>query len=453
MRTSLPFVLIFTVVFLFLPGKTNAMTLTEAIEKALNNNPQIKASKAETNAVKSKIYQAQSYRNPKLGFTATWAKMNEAPAMEMPELHLGIANIQVPDLPLSRETLSIGALTLSVPLTTSGRIEHGIAQAKAGTEVMEFKTAVIEEEIAFLTIKAYLTAAFAEKVENVNRQAYDTFNEHLRQANRLWEEKQIAKYEVIRAETEVANAKKKLTDTQNARFMAIAVLQNIIGENPGKEVSLDTDITFPALQEHKLYLTFVDEEIKQSNSLNMLHSTDKMLREAELGAKAEHLPTIGAFAAKILYHNDQPFTTPSTIVGLTLNIPLYDGGSSSAKVLQQKALREKNEYDIKSTQNKLLLEAVQHNLEAENALVALESSTKAIELATESLRLAKRRFAEGVGTGIEITDATLALLIAQTNQIQAEYQYTMAVYGLAKISNKLWLVMGIEEKQIKRGYE
>ncbi len=446
MKLAVCFLLIFTASFLLTSNRASAMTLKEAVQKTLEHNPQIKGSKAEENAVRSKVREAQSYRNPKVGFTATLAGMNEAPAMKVPEVELLGRVIKIPDLPLSASTISLGTVGLTVPITTSGRIEHGIAQARAGVAAMEFKTAVLEEEIAFLTIKTYLTSVLAGKIENVNQEAYNTLNEHLQQANRLFEEKQIPKYEVIRAEAEVANAQKKLIDAKNARLLAIAVLQDLIGNNPEEELTLDTDIVLPPTQDHKRYMALVDEAIKQSHALNALEATDKMFHEAELVAKAEHLPTLGAFATQILYHNDQPFTIPSSIIGVALNIPLYDGGTSGAKAAEQRALREKNQNDFKKTQNILYLEVVKFNLDAENAQESLKTSAKAIELATESLRLAQKRFAEGVGTGIEISDATLALLIAQTNEIEAKYQYTLAIYGLAKISNKLWQAMDIEEK-------
>jgi len=430
---------LWTAIALFAWMPLCAMTLDEAVQKALENNPQIKEAKAEIAAVRAKVSEAKSYRNPKLDFTTAVAKMNESPEMKMPELHLamlGGAPLALPDMSLSNTTLAIGAVSLTMPITTGGRVKHGINQAKAGVEATESKYEAAREEIAFFTIKAYLTAVLAGKVERVNREAYDTINKHLYQATRLFEESQIPRYEVLRAETEVANAQKRLTDAQSNRLLAIAFLQNMLGNSPEQEITLDTDITAPP-EISEQYAALADEAVRHSQALHALDAKDKMYREAEAGAKSERMPTLAAFASRILYMNEQPFTVPSTIGGVVLNIPIFDGGASGAKAAEQRALRKKNEYEREKTQNSLRIEVLQYNLELKNSKSALELSEKSIESAAESLRLAERRFAEGVGTGIEVSDAALALLVARTNQIQAQYQLNLATYGLAKTSGKL----------------
>ena len=437
---------LYAAIALFAWSPLCAMTLDEAVRKALENNPQIQEAKAEISAIRAKVSEAKSHRYPKLDFAAAVAVMNEEPEMKMPELHLaalGGMPISLPNMALSDSTVSIGALNLSMPLFTSGRVGHGVNQAKAGTEAVEAAYEAVRAEVAFLTIKAYLTAVLTTRVEHVNRQAYDTINEHLGHAVRLFEENQIPRYEVLRAETEVANAKKRLTDAQNNRDLAIAFLQNLMGASPGREITLDTDIT-PIPEVVEQYDALADEAVRQSHALIALEAKDKMYREAEAGAKSERLPVLAAFASQVLYHNEQPFTIPSTIAGVVLNVPLFDGGASGAKAAGQRAMRKKNEYEKEKTQNNLRLEVMQYNLDLKSSKSALESSKKSIETAAESLRLAELRFAEGVGTGIEISDAALALLVARTNEIQARHQNNLAAYGLAKTSNKLLQIVNAE---------
>jgi len=424
----------------------SAMTLDEAVRQALDNNPQIREAEAEVKAIRAKVNEAKSHMYPTLGFTTAAVVMNEAPEMKMPEMHidmLGGVPLMLPNMPLSDTTISVGALNLSMPIITGGRVKHGVNQAKAGAEAAGAGYEAAREEIAFFTIKAYLSAVFACNVEHSADEAYDTINKHLRQAIRLFEERQIPRYEVLRAETEAANAKKRLTDAQNNRRLSAAFLQNLIGNSPELEIALDTDIAL-LTEIDEQYDTQTGEAVQSSHALHALEAKDRMYREAEAGAKSERMPVLAAFASRVLYSNEQPFTIPSTIAGVVLNVPIFDGGTSGAKAAEQRALREKNEYERKKTQNNLRLEVMQYTLDMESAKSALESTEKSIETAMESLRLAERRFAEGVGTGIEISDAALALLVARTNEIQARYQFNLAAYGLAKTSGKLWQILNIE---------
>ena len=432
------------VLFAWMP--LSVVTLDEAVRKALDNNPQVREAVADVNAIKAKVNEVKSLRYPTLGFSTATVVMNEAPEMKMPEIHLDMLGgipLSLPNMPLIDTTISIGALNFSMPIITGGRVRHGVNQVKAGAEAIEAGYEAVREEVAFFTIKAYLSAVLAGKVEHAAGEAYNTINEHLRQAIRLFEERQIARYEVLRAETEAANAKKRLTDAQNNRRLSTAFLQNLIGNSPELEIALDTDIAL-LTEIAEQYETQVDEAALNSYALEALEAKDRMYREAEAGAKSERMPVLAAFASRVLYSNEQPFTIPSTIAGVVLNVPIFDGGTSGAKAAEQRALRERNEYERIKTQNNLRLEVMQYTLDMESSKSALESTEKSIETALESLRLAERRFAEGVGTGIEISDAALALLIARTNEIQARYQFNLAAYGLAKTSGKLWQILNIE---------
>jgi outer membrane protein TolC len=57
--------------------------------------------------------------------------------------------------------------------------------------------------------------------------------------------------------------------------------------------------------------------------------------------------------------------------------------------------------------------------------------------AEEALRIARVRFQAGMATGVEVTDAEVALTQAKTNQVNAEYDYLLAQAKLEKAIGKL----------------
>jgi outer membrane protein TolC len=60
----------------------------------------------------------------------------------------------------------------------------------------------------------------------------------------------------------------------------------------------------------------------------------------------------------------------------------------------------------------------------------LASAQKAAELATESLRLATKRFEVGTGTSLEVLDANVSLTAAQISIQQALYGMDLAYLGI-----------------------
>lgn len=434
------------ILFLLISIKAaQAITLPEAVSKAVSNNPQIYQGQSEIKAAQAKVKEVRSKKNPNVNFTAMLVGMDKSPSMELPEMHLNLGplgerSLNLPSLPLANETISAGIVSLTVPITTGGRIENGIKQAQAGESATVFKHEAIKKEIAFQAAKAYLTAVLAEKVEAANEAAYNTVNEHVEIAKKLFEQRQIAKYELFRAETELANAKKRLMDSQNNKKLAIAVLKNIMGTPDHEDIVLESDISDVLTSE-----VSTDEEnaLENSEMIKALLAKDEMYKSAERVARSEKMPVLAGFASRILYANEQPFTMPKNIIGLMLNVPLYDGGLSSAKIEEQSALAQGNKYEQVKTENNIKLEVLKYTLEMQTARESLKANEKAIDTAKEALRLAERRFEEGVGAGIEVSDASLSLLTAQTNRAVSLYQYKTAYYCLAKYSPDFWNIMGI----------
>jgi outer membrane protein TolC len=174
-----------------------------------------------------------------------------------------------------------------------------------------------------------------------------------------------------------------------------------------------------------------------SKDLQALQCRDSMYAAGEKEAMAEKHPTLSLVASQQLFLNAQPFTSPGGFLGLLANIPLLDGGLARAEREEQQALRARNQDDIKQLSDGVQLEVHKYYLDLLSARKALEAADQAVSLAHESLRLATRRFEEGQGTGVEKTDAILALSLAETNREQARYQNDLAYYGLKKAMGQL----------------
>ncbi len=434
------------ILFLTLSVPASALTIKEAVEATLSNNPQIKSAQADIKAADAKIRQVKSYNLPKAGIKAIYSVMDEAPSIDLPDMNISLGPINktivIPPIELTRNYISAGTLNISYPIYTGGRIKHGLMQAEYGKEAYTNIYRATENEFAFAAAKAFLTLQLAVEAQNVSQQAYDTIKEHLDQANKLFEHKQIAKYEVIRAETELENAHKKLIEAKNNVRLSCAVLNSLMGRAPESDLSISPF----EFSEQTLFSDISSEQaLSSSYTIKAIQAKERVFYEAGKVASAEHRPTAGLFASKILYANKQPFSTPNLIGGVILNIPLYDGGLSHSKAKEQEALREKTINDLHKAENDIKLQLTNYAIEIENAKESTNAAKKAMQLAQESLRLAQRRFAEGIGTGLEITDANLALSAAQMSIIQAKYQYNIACFGIAKTTNTLWQILDIKD--------
>ena len=120
------------------------------------------------------------------------------------------------------------------------------------------------------------------------------------------------------------------------------------------------------------------------------------------------------------------FWAPSSYVGLSLNVPIFDGLNKKAKVQ-----RAELDLELARNQQKDLGRAIQ--LEVKNARTNYFNASKRLESQKKNLALAEHiyettqvKYREGVGSSLETTQAEQSLYATQSNYIQALYDLLLA---------------------------
>jgi outer membrane protein TolC len=109
----------------------------------------------------------------------------------------------------------------------------------------------------------------------------------------------------------------------------------------------------------------------------------------------------------------------NSLWGLRLSFPIFDGLQRRNRVKQAEFAVKKSENDIENLKLGIDFEAAQAKTSLRNSLLALESQKKNMELGNTVLDLARRKYKEGVGSNIEVTQAQSELLQAQNNYFAA----------------------------------
>ena len=117
---------------------------------------------------------------------------------------------------------------------------------------------------------------------------------------------------------------------------------------------------------------------------------------------------------------------PSWNAGLVLSWQIYDGGSSRAS----QRIANANLTSAKASRDALVISLTSELDAARARIVAnranVTASTEAVEAARAQLKLADARYAQGLGSQIELADAQTAVTTAEGNLIQAEWQLANA---------------------------
>lgn len=175
-----------------------------------------------------------------------------------------------------------------------------------------------------------------------------------------------------------------------------------------------------------------------------LLEAQKKLNEYDLQSKkAQYLPKLTANGSYALSYQNNSFgdlystSFPSGFIGLTLNIPIYNGGQRSNQVKQSQITVQKAQNNLDNAKNALKLEASKATVTYINGLRTLKNQQHSQELAREVLRVSRIKYQQGVGSSIEVTQAQTALESADNTYIQGLYDALVSKVDLDKAYGRI----------------
>ncbi|MDX1909726.1 MAG: TolC family protein [Bacteroidia bacterium] len=173
-----------------------------------------------------------------------------------------------------------------------------------------------------------------------------------------------------------------------------------------------------------------------------LQSTDIKLLERqaslnELGLKVTkqgYIPSLAGFATTSLQSQTNEFSGfgeqnnwfNATAIGLSLNIPVFDGFRRDAQIRQAEVDLLKSRSVLRETQNAYSIQFYNADKKLEVAKAALEAQKANRELAEKVYALSQLRYQQGVAPLSDVLNAETAQKEAQTNYLAALIQTQLA---------------------------
>lgn len=238
-------------------------------------------------------------------------------------------------------------------------------------------------------------------------------------------------FDVLRSQTQLDNNRQALIQSRNQLLIAKNGFANTLGIDPSTPVDL-ADIPeipqLPTLDEATLLDQAITRRPEYYQADTNILKANKNVRLARRNLE----PYLNASATAAYNLTTPAFGTQKDTgsLGLTLSVPLWDGGTTreaikAARADERQSLIQKDQFvrGIKA-------EVQQAIISVRDAYERQTTTAATVTQAREALRLANVRYQAGVGTQLEINDAQTALTQAETNQVNARYDYLSAIARL-----------------------
>ena len=409
---------------------TRPLSLADAVDVALQQNSSVLKARSDLEASYGVVVQTRAIAIPKIQATGNYTDSDPNAVDRFPFASAGtnLFNFTQP-----HQSWNAGIQVVQ-SIYEGGRITSALRTAKLTKEqaLLQYETVVADTLLA--TRVAYYDVLVAEQQIVVREASVNLLTKELEDQQRRFDAGTVPRFNVLRAEVAVANARPALIRARNAHRIAKNNLVNVLGYNLPREVWEDVPLQLTDKLEAEPYQVelplAIGQALEKRSELAALHKAERLRQEGIVNARSGYKPSLQGFAGWG-WRNSQ-FTTDLSRevdgwnIGAQLSWNIFDGALTRGKVMEAKALHEKSRIEIDDTARRIELEvrtAYSFFIEAREVL---ESQKKVQEEADEALRLARARADAGTGTQLDVLDAQTSLTEARTTQVQALHDYAVA---------------------------
>lgn len=437
-------------------------TVEQAIQVALERSPKLQQARERRQRSRESVEQQRAQLRPQASATASYTRLSTALAgsgggsgsgsgsgnpfpVGLQGSPPGSGSVQLTRAETapttdSPSTFNLGGgnlnqtslgLSLTQQLDAWGVQKTLIRMGNTDEAIQRLDEERVTRELVFTVENHFYELLRAQEYVRVQSAAVASSTESLRVAQEKEKAGSAAGFDVLRAETQLANQQQSLRNAQNQAALARTNLANTLGLPPSTALAPESPSTLPTappLERVALLKTALERrpEAKQAQ-LNQ--------EKASLNLRYAHRGTTPSLSARLSgSYNPSPANafTPKDAATLSLNlaIPLSDGGATRSQITSAHSDLRSAESQRDEYQTGIAKEVEQACLSVEDAQGRLQSTAKTVEQSREALRIAQVRLATGIDTQLSVSDAQSTLVQSEVNHINARYDLLIALARL-----------------------
>jgi outer membrane protein len=414
-------------------AQSNPRSIGECVRIALANNPGLRMAENDLRIANEDVSQAQAARWAFVDFSGTYKQQSMVPEFQISKVSMLFAGQELTLFPGSKMKLGLLSsydfrINATQPLFTGFRIRNGIKAAEAGANSKSYELRRNQSELIFKVESAYGNVLKAQKFVQIANAGKEQVLNHLRDVENYVSQGMARKDELLRVKVKLAEAELTVIQAQSGLDMALAALENVMGEK------INSRTSFEDLKPGDSLRVDVEESYRKAISeraeLQSLIFAKEASKRAEKIARGDWLPSLAIFGNYGYGRPGLNFIQTKWmdywIVGAGMEWNLWNWGKSRSKV-QQAVLKTSNIQEAeKQVRLAIRLDVTQACLKIDEAIKKEKSSTELEVQAQETFQVVENSYKQGQVTNSEFLDSQLDLTRAQLLRAQAEIDHALA---------------------------
>lgn len=330
------------------------------------------------------------------------------------------------------------SVTLRQSLYAGGGVAAGWRESRHFERASEESLREVRQAVHAEVETAYYDLLLAKELVRVSDLALKRARRNLRQVRLRRQAGRASRFDLLRAEVQVLELHPDSIRASRDLKLADITFKNLLGVDVSTEVVLTGTFreraTIPLAGPEPLIESGFEHRPDRRRQTHRINARRQAIRIEQAG----RMPTLDFVATGQLQvqSNTLDFTSDdvrrSWFTGLDLRLPIFDGLKTRASISRARIDLRRTELETENLDRNIRLDVHSAWLTFREAQDRLAAQARATELTAEGLRAAEAQYAEGLATQLEVTDAQLSLLRAETEHARAKRDRAVAIVGLER---------------------
>jgi len=411
-----------------LEAETLVIDVEKGVALALNNNERLLQAKIDV------VHSREGHRLARsAGLPQLEASINYNRNWLLPSFVFAGSAVRI-----GTENNLTGTVTMRQRLYAGGGVRAAMDMADRQVAIMGETERETRQLVVAAVEERFYDLLLAGELLKVVHLAIERSRQNLHQVVSRGQAGRASEFDRLRAQVQVSSMRADSIRSENDLRLAAMALKDIVGIDLDQPLEvrgtfrIDTSLDINDLQ------GLLDRGVANRPELaRIIRQLEYQERNVEF-ERAAGRPLLDLVATGQTQFQSNEFDLAdkewrkSWNTGVVLNIPIFDGQRTGARVAQAKQSLRRAEYERQRLEREVHLQVQQAYYDVEEASERIEANRDAVLQAERGLRMAGSRYANGAGTLLEILDAQLALVQTRTENAMARRDRGLALMRLER---------------------
>ena len=333
-----------------------------------------------------------------------------------------------------------GSLGVSASIAVNGQLIMGALINNTAIEMQDINKSNTELDVISNVETYYITALAMEKTISLLDKSMVDLEKLYEITNNSVLAGVAEQTTADQIKVQVASMRSAINSTKRSLEMIYNALALQMAAGADVKLVLTDELDNVLNVEEALNLLSADFNLSSNYSYQLAEQNVKMAKQNVIMAGMAYVPTLSAFyqytSPNKYFKGEAAMEQSMGIVGLQLSIPLWSSGKRAAGITEKKLARQAAENSLADARDALMVQHKQLRYNLSTAYEDFDMQKLNIDVSQRVFESTSNKFEYGHASALELTNASMTLLTAQSDYVQAILSLVNAQIELKKLLNK-----------------